>query len=123
MSTLRRLKNSLVQIGFLLLALIAAPAYAQEDIFSRVRYFANGFKEFQPFFLWFFFIAGIGLLGYAGFAMYEKAKPDSRSEMKWSGISVIFLASVLMISLTSTSDLISTSVFGKPSTRSSGLVN
>ena len=119
MNKLKLSRTTLMFVSFVVLSLSFSEAAMADDIFDRLSAITGKMPIVKNFLIWAFFLGGIYAVGSAGYAMWEKSKPDSRSDTQWSHIGIRFVAGVVLVMVTSSTDLISNTLFNKSATTSS----
>lgn len=119
MNMLKLNRTTLMLVSFVVLSLGFSEAAMADDIFDRVAAITGKMPIIKNFLIWAFFLGGIYAVGSGGYAMWEKSKPDSRSETKWSHIGIRFVAGVVLVMVTTSTDLVSNTLFNKSATTSS----
>lgn len=118
-------RTTFMVMSFLVMSLGVSEAAMADDLFDRIGAITAKMPIIKNFLIWAFFLGGIYAVGSGGFAMWEKSKADSRSETKWSHIGIRFVAGVILVMVTTSTDLVSNTLFNKSATTNtpnSGLI-
>lgn len=109
-----KVSKKTLQLALPLVALglmIASPAHA-EDIFDRLQTITSKLAIVKTALIYFFFLVGLGGIGWGGLEMFKKSKGRGGEDTTWSSIGIKLAAGAFLVAITATTDIFTNTFVG-----------